>query len=144
MGIYRGQVKAPNRLGMNPSLELRPGIYPIGRKRGEEAKPPPQWCSARRRASLSSAQKVPEHLDELHVAGGWWRADQRRESEDRRPAGAGGAEIVIEGWIDTEYLSPKRRSASRTARQPAGIQRLHGGDASRAGATRSSRRSSRR
>src|SRR5207342_3922701 len=27
MGIYRGQVKAPKRLGMNPSLELRPGIY---------------------------------------------------------------------------------------------------------------------
>ena len=27
MGNYRGQVKAPRRLGMNPSLELRPGIY---------------------------------------------------------------------------------------------------------------------
>jgi hypothetical protein len=27
MGNYRGQVKAPTRLGMNPSLELRPGIY---------------------------------------------------------------------------------------------------------------------
>ena len=27
MGVYRGQVKAPRRLGMNPSLELRPGIY---------------------------------------------------------------------------------------------------------------------
>src|SRR5665647_1351624 len=27
MGNYRGQVKARRRLGMNPSLELRPGIY---------------------------------------------------------------------------------------------------------------------
>src|SRR5262244_2074801 len=27
MGNYRGQVKARKRLGMNPSLELRPGIY---------------------------------------------------------------------------------------------------------------------
>src|SRR5947209_4086821 len=27
MGIYRGQVKGRRRLGMNPSLELRPGIY---------------------------------------------------------------------------------------------------------------------
>src|SRR6185503_12256813 len=27
MGIYRGQVKTPRKLGMNPSLELRPGIY---------------------------------------------------------------------------------------------------------------------
>ncbi len=26
MGNYRGQVKSPTRLGMNPSLELRPGI----------------------------------------------------------------------------------------------------------------------
>jgi 4-hydroxy-3-polyprenylbenzoate decarboxylase len=27
MGNYRGQVKGQRRLGMNPSLELRPGIY---------------------------------------------------------------------------------------------------------------------
>ncbi|HKG00990.1 MAG TPA: UbiD family decarboxylase, partial [Xanthobacteraceae bacterium] len=27
MGNYRGQVKSRRRLGMNPSLELRPGIY---------------------------------------------------------------------------------------------------------------------
>src|SRR5919199_6440436 len=39
MGIYRGQVKAPRRLGMNPSLELRPGIYAHWekmKKRGEK------------------------------------------------------------------------------------------------------------
>ena len=27
MGNYRGQIKARDRMGMNPSLELRPGIY---------------------------------------------------------------------------------------------------------------------
>ena len=42
MGIYRGQVKAPRRLGMNPSLELRPGIYTHWEKmkaRGEKLPP---------------------------------------------------------------------------------------------------------
>ena len=39
MGIYRGQLKAPRRLGMNPSLELRPGIYTHwqkAKKKGEK------------------------------------------------------------------------------------------------------------
>ena len=27
MGNYRGQIKGQKRMGMNPSLELRPGIY---------------------------------------------------------------------------------------------------------------------
>src|SRR5690606_23259226 len=27
MGNYRGQIKARRRIGMNPSIELRPGIY---------------------------------------------------------------------------------------------------------------------
>ena len=27
VGNYRGQIKAPRRLGMNPSIELRAGIY---------------------------------------------------------------------------------------------------------------------
>ena len=27
MGIYRGQVKSPTRIGMNPSIENQPGIY---------------------------------------------------------------------------------------------------------------------
>ncbi|MBW8904595.1 MAG: UbiD family decarboxylase, partial [Betaproteobacteria bacterium] len=72
MGIYRGQVKAPRRLGMNPSLELRPGIYTHwqkAKKKGQKlaaavvlGAPP---CVA-----FTSAQKVPETLDELHVAGG--------------------------------------------------------------------------
>src|SRR6185437_7545364 len=72
MGIYRGQVKAPRRLGMNPSLELRPGIYTHWEKQRARGKKleaavilgcPP--CVA-----FTSAQKLPETLDELHVAGG--------------------------------------------------------------------------
>jgi len=67
MGIYRGQVKAPRRLGMNPSLELRPGIYVHWEKMKRAGKKlaaavvlgaPP--CIA-----FASAQKAPETLDEL-------------------------------------------------------------------------------
>jgi UbiD family decarboxylase len=110
MGIYRGQLKAPRRLGMNPSLELRPGIYTHWQKaraRGQKlaaavvlGAPP---CVA-----FTSAQKLPETLDELHVAGGLAGAPinvVRAKTVDLLvPAEA---EIVVEGWIDTEYLEPE-------------------------------------
>src|SRR6185295_5357680 len=104
MGIYRGQVKAPKRLGMNPSLELRPGIYSHWLKaKGKKQKlaaavvlgAPP--CVA-----FTSAQKVPEALDELHVAGGLVGAPinvvKAKTVDLLVPAEA---EIVIEGYIDT-------------------------------------------
>ncbi|MGC2519729.1 MAG: UbiD family decarboxylase [Burkholderiales bacterium] len=110
MGIYRGQVKAPRRLGMNPSLELRPGIYTHWEKqkaRGRKLEAavvlgcPP--CIA-----FTSAQKLPESLDELHVAGALVGAPinvVRAKTVDLLvPAEA---EIVIEGLIDTEYLEPE-------------------------------------
>ena len=110
MGIYRGQLKAPRRLGMNPSLELRPGIYAHWQKakrKGEKlaaavvlGAPP---CVA-----FTSAQKVPEALDELHVAGGLVGGPinvVKAKSVDLLvPAEA---EIVVEGYIDTEYLEPE-------------------------------------
>jgi 4-hydroxy-3-polyprenylbenzoate decarboxylase len=110
MGIYRGQVKAPRRLGMNPSLELRPGIHVHWEKakaRGEKlaaavvlGAPP---CVA-----FTSAQKLPETMDELHVAGGLAGCPinvVRAKTVDLLvPAEA---EIVIEGFIDTQYLEPE-------------------------------------
>src|SRR5438128_1842488 len=110
MGIYRGQLKAPRRLGMNPSLELRPGIYTHwqkAKKRGQKlaaavvlGAPP---CVA-----FTSAQKVPETIDELHVAGGLVGAPinvvKAKTVHLLVPAES---EIVVEGWIDTEYLEPE-------------------------------------
>ncbi|HEY5896788.1 MAG TPA: UbiD family decarboxylase [Burkholderiales bacterium] len=110
MGIYRGMLKAPKRLGMNPSLELRPGIYTHwqkARKRKERlaaavvlGAPP---CVA-----FTSAQKLPETMDELHVAGGLAGAPinvvRARTVDLLVPAEA---EIVVEGYIDTEYLEPE-------------------------------------
>jgi UbiD family decarboxylase len=110
MGIYRGMLKAPKRLGMNPSLELRPGIYTHWQKAKKKKQKlaaavvlgaPP--CVA-----FTSAQKLPETLDELHVAGGL--AGQpinvvKAKSVDLLvPAEA---EIVVEGYIDTEWLEPE-------------------------------------
>ncbi len=110
MGIYRGMLKAPRRLGMNPSLELRPGIYTHwqkAKKKGQKlaaavvlGAPP---CVA-----FTSAQKLPETMDELHVAGGLAGVPinvvKAKTVDLLVPAEA---EIVVEGWIDTEYLEPE-------------------------------------
>ncbi len=110
MGIYRGQVKAPRRLGMNPSLELRPGIYTHWEKaRAKKQKLPAAVilgcppCIA-----YTSAQKLPETMDELYVAGGLVGSPinvvKAKTVDLLVPAEA---EIVIEGYIDTEYLEPE-------------------------------------
>src|SRR5579863_9996185 len=110
MGIYRGQVKAPRRLGMNPSLELRPGIMTHWEKAKAKGKKLPAAvilgcppCIA-----YTSAQKLPETMDELTVAGGLVGAPinvvKAKTVDLLVPAEA---EIVIEGYIDTEYLEPE-------------------------------------
>src|SRR5262249_55350113 len=110
MGIYRGQVKARRRLGMNPSLELRPGIYAHWEKhraRGTKL-PAAVILGAPPCVAFTSAQKLPETMDELHVAGGLAGAPinvVRAKTVDLLvPAEA---EIVVEGLIDTEYLEPE-------------------------------------
>jgi len=110
MGIYRGQVKAPQRLGMNPSLELRPGIYShwLKAKAKKQKLAAAVVLGAPPCVAFTSAQKVPEHLDELHVAGGLVGAPinvvKAKTVDLLVPAEA---EIVIEGWIDTEFLEPE-------------------------------------
>src|SRR5215216_3232407 len=110
MGNYRGQLKARRRLGMNPSVELRQGIYTHWEKyrvRGEKMS-----CAVVLGAppvvTLTSVQKVPESTDELSVAGGLAGEPinvVRAKTVDLLvPAEA---EIVIEGYIDTEYLEPE-------------------------------------
>jgi UbiD family decarboxylase len=110
MGIYRGQVKAPDRLGMNPSLELRPGIMTHWEKAKAKGKKLPAAvilgcppCIA-----YTSAQKLPETMDELYVAGGLVGAPinvvKAKTVDLLVPAEA---EIVIEGLINTEYLEPE-------------------------------------
>jgi 4-hydroxy-3-polyprenylbenzoate decarboxylase len=111
MGNYRGQVKSRRRLGMNPSLELRPGIYNHWEKlraRGVKKLPCAVVLGAPPCITFASVQKLPETLDELHVAGALVGAPinvARAKTVDLLvPAEA---EIVIEGFIDTEYLEPE-------------------------------------
>lgn len=110
MGIYRGMLKSPRRLGMNPSLELRPGIYTHWEKykaRGERV-PAAVILGAPPQVAFTSAQKVPERLDELAVAGGLIGGPvnvvKAKTVDLLIPAEA---EIVIEGYIVTEDLEPE-------------------------------------
>jgi UbiD family decarboxylase len=111
MGNYRGQVKARRRLGMNPSLELRPGIYRHWEKlraRGFKKLPCAVVLGGPPCITFASVQKIPETSDELHVAGALVGSPinvVRAKTVDLLvPAEA---EIVVEGLIDTEYLEPE-------------------------------------
>ena len=111
MGNYRGQVKSPRRLGMNPSLELRPGIYNHWQKlreQGFKKLPAAVVLGAPPCVTFASVQKLPETLDELEVAGALVGSPLnvvRAKTVDLLvPAEA---EIVIEGYINTEYLEPE-------------------------------------
>jgi len=110
VGNYRGQVKTRRRLGMNPSLELRPGIYAHWlkyKKRGQKM-PAAVVLSGPPAVTFVSSQKIPENIDELEVAGGLVGSPinvvKAITVDLLVPAEA---EIVIEGFIDTEWLEPE-------------------------------------
>jgi 4-hydroxy-3-polyprenylbenzoate decarboxylase len=110
VGNYRGQLKAPRRLGMNPSVELRAGIYAHWLKYKARGEPMP--CAVvigcPPAVSYASVQKMPENLDELAVAGalvgGPINVVRAKTVDLMVPAES---EIVIEGYINTELLEPE-------------------------------------
>ena len=110
IGNYRGQLKAPRRLGMNPSVELRAGIYAHWLKYKKLGKPMPcavvLGCPPA--VSYTSVQKLAEGVDEMAVAGGLAGAPidvvKAKTVDLMVPAQA---EIVIEGFIDTQSLEPE-------------------------------------
>ena len=110
MGNYRGMLKAPNRIGMNPSIELRTGGYmhwEEWKKRGE-----PMPCAivlgCPPVVSFTAVQKMPEKLDELWVSGGLvgkpLNVVKAKTVDLLVPAEA---EVVIEGFVSTELLEPE-------------------------------------
>lgn len=110
MGNYRAQIKSPKRMGMNPSLELRPGIYVHWEKmkaRGEKL-PAAVVLGAPSCVTFTAAQKLPESLEEITVAGGLVGSPinvvKARTVDVMVPAEA---EIVVEGYINTEMLEPE-------------------------------------
>ncbi len=110
VGNYRGQLKAPRRLGMNPSVELRAGIYAHWEKCKARGEPLPcavvVGCPPV--VSYASVQKMPDNLDEVAVAGalagGPINVVRAKTVDLLVPAEA---EIVIEGLIDTTALEPE-------------------------------------
>ncbi|MDB5601327.1 MAG: 3-octaprenyl-4-hydroxybenzoate carboxy-lyase [Xanthobacteraceae bacterium] len=110
VGNYRGQLKAPRRLGMNPSVELRAGIYAHWLKYKALGRPMP--CAVvigcPPAVSYAAVQKMPEHLDEVAVAGalagGPINVVRCKTVDLVVPAES---EIVIEGFINTETLEPE-------------------------------------
>ena len=110
LGNYRGQIKAPRRLGMNPSVELRAGIFAHWEKCKARGVPLP--CAVVVGCppviSYASVQKMPESLDEIWVAGalagGPINVVRAKTVDLLVPAEA---EIVIEGMINTQLLEPE-------------------------------------
>ncbi len=110
MGNYRGMLKAPNRIGMNPSIELRTGGYmhwEEWKKRGE-AMPCAIVLGCPPVVSFTAVQKMPEKLDELWVSGGLvgrpLNVVKAKTVDLLVPAEA---EVVIEGFVSTELLEPE-------------------------------------
>src|SRR5487761_2325952 len=110
MGNYRGQIKAPDRMGMNTSIELRTGGYLHWEKWKALGKPMPAavvlGCPPA--VSYTSVQKVVESVDELDVTGGLigmpLNVVKAKTVDLMVPAEA---EIVIEGYVSTEFLEPE-------------------------------------
>ncbi len=110
LGNYRGQIKAADRIGMNPAVEIRAGGLDHFKKwkaRGERM-PCAIAIGGPPAVSYASVQKVPETLDELAVAGGLVGEPinvVRAKTVDLLvPAEA---EIVLEGYVDTGHLEPE-------------------------------------
>ena len=110
MGNYRGMLKAPNRIGFNPAVELRAGAYEHWNQYKARGEPMPAAIALGGPPAISytAVQKVPETHDELAVSGGLMGQPLnvvRAKTVDLLvPAEA---EIVIEGFINTECLEPE-------------------------------------
>ena len=110
MGTYRAQVKSPRRLGVNASLNFRPGIaYHWDKYKAAGRKMPAcvvLGCPPI--IAYAAASKFSEDLDELAICGGMAGGPinvVRAVTVDLFvPAEA---EIIIEGFIDTEFLEPE-------------------------------------
>jgi 4-hydroxy-3-polyprenylbenzoate decarboxylase len=110
IGTYRAMIKARDRVGCNPSLELGQGIYVHWEKyRARREKMPAALCIGGVPAiSYVAAQKLNYDVDEFAVAGGLVKAPIRVAQAKTVPLMVpADAEIIIEGYISTEFLEPE-------------------------------------
>ncbi len=110
IGTYRAMIKSPDRVGCNPSLELGQGIYVHWEKyRARKEKMPAALCIGGVPAiSYVAAQKLDYDVDEFAVAGGLVKAPIRVVEAKTVPLLVpADAEIIIEGYVSTEFLEPE-------------------------------------
>jgi UbiD family decarboxylase len=110
IGTYRAMIKARDRVGCNPSLELGQGIYVHWEKyRARKEKMPAALCIGGVPAiSYVAAQKLAYDVDEFAIAGGLVKAPIRIVQAKTVPLMVpADAEIIIEGFVSTEYLEPE-------------------------------------
>jgi UbiD family decarboxylase len=110
IGTYRAMIKAPDRIGCNPSLELGQGIYVHWEKyRARKEKMPAALCIGGVPViSYVAAQKLNYDVDEFAVAGGLVKAPIRIVKAKTVPLMVpADGEIIVEGWISTEWLEPE-------------------------------------
>ncbi len=110
MGVYRGQVKAPDRVAVMMLISLSAGGYFHWKKykaRGEKM-PVAIILGCPPVVAFTGPQKLKVGVDELTVAGalagGPIHVVKAKTVDLVVPAEA---EIVVEGLIDTEYLEPE-------------------------------------
>ncbi len=110
MGTYRGQLKAPARLGMMMLANIRAGGLEHWRKYRARGQPMPVAIivGAPPLVAFQGPQKLRLDLDELSVAGGLAggaiNVVRGRTVDLLVPAEA---ELVIEGEVDTDCLEPE-------------------------------------
>lgn len=110
IGTYRAMIKARDRIGCNPSIELGQGIYVHWEKYRAKGERMPAALSIGGAPVISyvAAQKLPYDTDELAVAGGLVKAPIRVVRAKTVPLLVpADAEIIIEGYISTEWLEPE-------------------------------------
>jgi 4-hydroxy-3-polyprenylbenzoate decarboxylase len=110
MGVYRGQIKAPDRVAVMMLISLSAGGYYHWKKyraRGEKM-PVAIVLGCPPMVAFTGPQKLKVGVDELTVAGalagGPIHVVRAKTVDLEVPAEA---EIVIEGLVDTEYLEPE-------------------------------------
>ena len=110
MGVYRGQIKAPDRIAVMMLISLSAGGYFHWKKYRElgQKMPVAVILGCPPVVAFTGPQKLKLGVDELTVAGALAGAPievvKAKTVDLMVPAQA---EIVIEGLIDTEYLEPE-------------------------------------
>jgi UbiD family decarboxylase len=110
IGTYRAQLKSPTRLGLMTLANLRSGGYEHWRKfqARHEKMPVAIAVGCPPVVAFQGPQKLPQGIDEMTVAGGLAGAPinvvRARTVDLLVPAEA---ELVIEGFIDPDYLEPE-------------------------------------